>query len=59
MSIFLRLAIPVMRAVGYAPYVRFFRAGELDRMMESAGFAIGETHLPGAKANRMIVARAV
>lgn len=34
------LALPVMRAIGLAPYAGVFRATELDRQMREAGFEI-------------------
>ncbi len=60
MSLVLRLALPVMRAVGIAPYVRLFAGAEFDAMIESAGFAIVERErIPVSKPNRFIVARRI
>ncbi len=58
MSPFLRLAVPVMRATGFAPYVRSFRGGDLEKLIASKGFDILESErLPPSKPNRFIVAR--
>ncbi|MDF2231713.1 class I SAM-dependent methyltransferase [Albimonas sp. CAU 1670] len=42
MNPLVRLAIPVMQAVGKAPFVASFDAGELERDVEGAGFDIVE-----------------
>lgn len=40
MNVFIRAAIPVMRAVGKAPHVTVFRPSGLKREVESAGFDV-------------------
>jgi ubiquinone/menaquinone biosynthesis C-methylase UbiE len=60
MNPFIRLAVPVMRFVGKAPYVASFLATELEREIKAAGFAIVERarHGSGRKDARIfIVAR--
>ena len=42
MGLAVRLAVPVMQAVGKAPYVVFFSAEELEREIAAAGFEIVE-----------------
>jgi ubiquinone/menaquinone biosynthesis C-methylase UbiE len=42
MNPFIRLAVPVARAFGKAPYVAFFSAEELEREISAAGFEIIE-----------------
>ena len=54
------LAIPLMQAIGKAPYVRFHTMAELERMIEAAGFRIVETGCyPVSPPSRFIVARKV
>ena len=60
MNPLIRLAVPVMRLVGKAPYVDFFSAAALESEIERAGFAIVERarHGSGRKDPRIfIVAR--
>lgn len=60
MNRLIRLAVPVMRAIGKAPHVDFFTATELEREITAAGFAIAERarHGSGRKDARIfIVAR--
>jgi len=60
MNPLIRLALPVMRLVGKAPYVAIFSAAALEREIEAAGFAIIERarHGSGRKDERIfIVAR--
>lgn len=60
MNPLIRMAVPVMRAIGKAPYVEVFSAAELEGEMESAGFSIVERarHGSGGKDPRIfIVAR--
>ena len=60
MNPFIRLAVPVMRLVGKAPYVAFFSAAELEKDIEGAGFTIIERarHASKRKDERIfIVAR--
>jgi ubiquinone/menaquinone biosynthesis C-methylase UbiE len=60
MSPLIRLAVPLMRAIGQAPQVLFFSAGELEQAVEQAGFIITERarHGSGAKDARLfLVAR--
>ena len=53
-----RLVLPVMRLVGAAPYVGFLRRGDLEQMMQAAGFEIVETRsFAGADHTWFIVAR--
>lgn len=40
MNVLIRLALPVMRAIGKAPYAGIFRAAELTHHVELAGFNI-------------------
>ncbi|MEQ9144859.1 MAG: class I SAM-dependent methyltransferase [Parvibaculaceae bacterium] len=54
----LRLVLPVMQAIGKAPYVQFLTADELDGLIRDAGFEIVET-AEYPKHNRFIVARKV
>lgn len=60
MNRLIRLAVPVMRVIGKAPYVDFFTADELEREIAAAGFAIVERARHGTKrkdARIFIVAR--
>ena len=60
MNPFIRLAVPVMRFVGKAPYVASFSVTGLEREIEAASFAIVERarHGSGRKDARIfIVAR--
>jgi ubiquinone/menaquinone biosynthesis C-methylase UbiE len=53
-----RLAIPVMQAVGKAPFVNFMPVGALERSVEDAGFQIIETaDQEGMLPSRYIVAQ--
>ena len=57
-SRFMRMILPPMQWIGKAPYVRFFRTGELEAMITGEGFEIVETgNYP--KDRRFIVARKV
>jgi ubiquinone/menaquinone biosynthesis C-methylase UbiE len=49
MNLLIRLAVPVMRRVGKAPYVAFFSAPELEAEIVDAGFAISERGRHGSK----------
>jgi ubiquinone/menaquinone biosynthesis C-methylase UbiE len=49
MNPLIRLAVPVMRAIGKAPYVDFFTAAELEREIEAAGYTIVERARHGSK----------
>ncbi|KZL23232.1 class I SAM-dependent methyltransferase [Pseudovibrio sp. WM33] len=52
-----RWLINVMRLVGYAPYVTYFKQVELGRQIEQAGFKIVETgNYPASPMGRFIVA---
>lgn len=57
MSWLIRMAVPVARAIGKAPYVEFFTAADLEREIEAAGFTIVERarHGSGAKDPRIFV----
>lgn len=57
MNLLIRLAVPVARAVGKAPYVSFFNAAELEQEIEAAGFAIIERarHGSGRKDARIFL----
>jgi ubiquinone/menaquinone biosynthesis C-methylase UbiE len=60
MNLLIRLAVPVMRLVGKAPYVSFFSATELEAEIADAGFAIIERGRHGSErkdARIFIVAR--
>jgi ubiquinone/menaquinone biosynthesis C-methylase UbiE len=60
MNPLIRLALPVMRAIGKAPYAGVFRAAELSQHIDAAGFDIlaTESHATKGKDNRpYIVAR--
>lgn len=48
MNPMIRLAVPVMRWLGKAPYVAFLSADELERDMQAAGFDIIETARHGS-----------
>lgn len=53
-----RVMLPVMQAVGRAPYVRFLKTAELDAMIEAAGFTIIETgYYPEKSRSRFVVAK--
>ena len=45
----IRLVVPAMRAIGLAPYAGVFRAADLVRRMEAAGFSILATELHATK----------
>lgn len=51
MNPLIRLALPVMRAVGLAPYAGVFRVAELSQHISAAGFDILATENHGAKGN--------
>ena len=55
-SRFMRLIVPVLQKIGKAPFVRIFRAGDLEGLIENAGFEIVETGCIPAD-RRFIVAR--
>ena len=56
--IWIRLALPVMRLIGKAPYVRSFSARQLETMMVEAGFEVIETQTyPGIAPTHLIAAR--
>ena len=60
MNPFIRMVVPVMRAIGKAPYVEAFSAAELEAEVAGAGFSIVERarHGSGRKDPRIfIVAR--
>ena len=60
MNPLIRLAVPVMRLVGKAPYVAFFSAAALESEIAGAGFAIIERARHGSQrkdARIFIVAR--
>lgn len=60
MNPFIRLAVPVMRRIGKAPFVAFFSALKLEREIAGAGFAIIERARHGSArrdARIFIVAR--
>ncbi len=58
MNPLMRLAVPVMRSVGKAPYVAFFSATEIEAEIAAAGFAIVERqrHGSGRKDPRIFIA---
>jgi len=41
-NVLVRLAVPVMQAIGKAPYVAFLSAGDIEQMVSAAGFDIVE-----------------
>ncbi len=50
--------INVLRLVGYAPHVTYFKQVDLERQIERAGFKIVETgNYPASPMGRFIVAR--
>ena len=49
MNPLIRLVLPLMRAIGQAPYAGVFRAADLPRQIESAGFDILATENHAAK----------
>lgn len=51
MSFLIKLAIPVMRAVGKAPYAGVFKATELKEAIELAGFEVIAVETHGTKGN--------
>ncbi len=60
MNVLVRLAIPVMRLAGKAPYVAFFGADQLESEIAAAGFTIVERARHGSERNDIrifIVAR--
>ena len=57
-GVWLRLMIGAMRAVGYAPYVAYLKAVELEEIIRDPGFDIVETGtFPASPPSRFIVAR--
>lgn len=50
---FLPWIIPIMRAVGKAPYVRSLREAELRELLDHAGFELTETMIQSGTAPRM------
>ncbi|MGR3760607.1 class I SAM-dependent methyltransferase [Roseobacteraceae bacterium NS-SX3] len=55
---FIRLVLPLMQMAGKAPYVRFLREAELDRMVTAAGFGIVESgSFPARDGRRFLAAR--
>ncbi|MBV1789845.1 methyltransferase domain-containing protein [Marinobacterium sp. D7] len=56
LNILWRAVIPLMQAVGLAPFVNRFRRGELVAMLEQSGFSIDREWQPG-KGSLFIVAR--
>lgn len=57
MNPLIRLAVPLMRMIGKAPFVAFFTAAELEAEVAAAGFAIEarERHGSGAKDPRIVL----
>lgn len=57
MNPLIRLAVPVARLIGKAPWVAIFSAGEFEREIEAAGFAIVERarHGSGPKDARIFI----
>ena len=51
MNPLIRLALPMMRAIGKAPHAGIFRASELGRHIEAAGFEILATENHATKGN--------
>ncbi|MBC7769992.1 MAG: methyltransferase domain-containing protein [Phycisphaerales bacterium] len=49
MNFMVRIAVPVMQAIGQAPYVAFFSAEELEREIAAAGFEIIERARHGTR----------
>ena len=56
-SFLIRLALPVMRAIGFAPFVAVFSAEELAEEMRAAGFEIELQWRPGPTKSVFIIAR--
>ena len=57
---YFRPMVAAMRLVGKAPYVRFLKVDEIDRLIEAAGFRIIETGLyPPRTPSRFVVARKI
>lgn len=55
---FVHLLIPVMQLFGKAPFVRFLKISELERLISAEGFEIIETgNYPAKPPSRFIVAR--
>lgn len=55
-----RFILPIMQAIGKAPYVEFLMAEDLDRKIEDAGFKIIETgDQAGFALSRYVVARRI
>jgi ubiquinone/menaquinone biosynthesis C-methylase UbiE len=60
MNPLIRLAVPLMRAIGKAPHVDFFDADDLEQDIERAGFSVIERGRHGSRRNEpriFIVAR--
>lgn len=60
MNPLVRLAVPVMQAIGKAPYVAFLSAGDIEQMVTAAGFDIverGRHASRGRDARPFLVAR--
>lgn len=54
----IKLVLPIARAVGFAPAVRFFSVDEFDTMVRDAGFEILEAgNFPASPPRRYLVAR--
>lgn len=54
----IKLALPLARAIGFAPAVRFFSVDEFDAMVKEAGFDILEAgNYPASPPRRYLVAR--
>ncbi|KAJ6436268.1 UbiE/COQ5 family methyltransferase [Purpureocillium lavendulum] len=51
MNPLVKLALPVMRAVGMAPYAAVFREAELSARIAKAGFEVVETEMHSSKGN--------
>lgn len=52
------LVVPIMQAIGKAPYVRFLKVAELEDEFRAAGFEIIEAEaIPRGKPNHFLVAR--
>lgn len=59
-QLWIRMAIPLLRAIGKAPYVGVFDIGTLDDMIRKAGFDILETGcFPKKPPSRFVVARRI
>lgn len=57
MNPLLRLALPVARMLGKAPFVNSFTEDQLEAWIDAAGFHVLQTYWPDAGAAKLVIAR--